>query len=155
MKLKNSLQIFLSYAVGAVLLGALVIARFPVYATAWFVFYIVAGIFQGKNKHYDLGFHLANAVIGLVLLAFTGRALLAAVSLASAYAFFVLATSTKIEKMEIKESESKVQREQIKKIIKEVVAKKPELEVVSYKDEETEAKKPAKKPAQKKKPRKK
>jgi len=144
MDIKNSLLVFLSYALGLVLLGGIVIARFPLYATAWFVFYIVAGIFQGKNKHYDLGFFLVNAIIGLVFLAVTGRVLLAAVSLACAYGFFVLSSASGLRKLKMKNIESKKQREQIKQIIKEVVgnAKAPELEVVSYSEEKKEEPKP-------------
>jgi hypothetical protein len=144
LEIKNSLLVFLSYALGLVLLGGIVIARFPLYATAWFVLYIVAGIFQGRNKMYDLCFFLVNAIIGLVLLAFTGKILLAAVSVACAYGFFVLSSASGIKKLKMKNVESKKQREQIKQIIKEVVsrAKAPELEVVSYGEDKKEEPKP-------------
>lgn len=146
MEINRQLLVFLSYAVGLVLLGILVIAKFPVYTTALFVAYIVAGIFLGKSFSYDMIFFLASALLALLIFFAGGSVVLVGVSLVSAYGFLMLASMSNLK---LKKSEAKVQREKIKQIINEVVKGKPEVEVVSYKDDKPKTKK-AKKSAKKK-----
>ncbi|MBW3012225.1 hypothetical protein KY311_03495 [Candidatus Woesearchaeota archaeon] len=127
--MKSNLLVFLSYALGLILLAGLVIARFPVYTTAWFVLFIVTGVFLSKSMVYDTAFFLVHSLIGLVLFFATGSILLIGVSLLCAYGFFMSAV------LPGKIAGAGSQREKIKQIIKEVVEKKeqvPEVKVVDY-----------------------
>jgi membrane-bound ClpP family serine protease len=145
------LYVYLSYAIGLMLLSALAIIPMGMMQTLWFVAYLVAGVFLLNQPINRIYYFLVNSVIAV--LAFIATLDLFAVIIAfvssAGFLFSVMTLSTaKTEKKS---------KAAIKKIIDEVIAEKkaePKIEVygTEFKVEAKKESKPAKPQAKKSKP---
>jgi len=144
------LLIYLTYALGLILIALLVIPGMSILSILWFIFYLVVGIFTLHHSTRRLFYFLVNMVISVVLFLMSLKFLVVLIGMVASIGFLL-----SIFALSKKESADVQKKEKIKEIIDEIVIKKkeeePKLEVYERKSEKPAEKKIAKRKQRKKK----